>query len=369
MWLALVPFGVAVLFGAAAPCRAEASPDDVPVPIPDRPRARTRRGRRSRPRRAGAARTAARAGARARLGDPRLPLARGGRGDAGISAGRASAVDAALVEARAGGRRVRCFACGPCSSRASSRSFGASSRRASSPTSSPRSAGAFVRSMKIAGLVRRAHARSRDEPALRAMFKEMWNAFLGLEGTAGVRRRRSTSSARSTLSTSRAPHPSPAMRDGDRGGAPRGARDASACAGASRRPSATRPRSGALERIRRLAAIDPTYPAAYARGVASFRRADYRGASEAFQTWLAAHPEGPLSLRAQLVPARRRRGPRGRSDPMRALLVDDDHELARLLRDYLGPHGVSRRSRRGGRWRPRAPRRDGAIPTTSSCST
>ena len=26
---------------------------------------------------------------------------------------------------------------------------------------------------------------------------------------------------------------------------------------------------------------------------------------------------------------------------MRALLVDDDHELARLLRDYLAPHGVS----------------------------
>jgi DNA-binding response OmpR family regulator len=26
---------------------------------------------------------------------------------------------------------------------------------------------------------------------------------------------------------------------------------------------------------------------------------------------------------------------------VRALLVDDDHELARLLRDYLGPHGVS----------------------------
>jgi DNA-binding response OmpR family regulator len=26
---------------------------------------------------------------------------------------------------------------------------------------------------------------------------------------------------------------------------------------------------------------------------------------------------------------------------MRALLVDDDHELARLLRDYLGPYGVS----------------------------
>lgn len=26
---------------------------------------------------------------------------------------------------------------------------------------------------------------------------------------------------------------------------------------------------------------------------------------------------------------------------MRALLVDDDHELARLLRDYLGPHGVT----------------------------
>jgi CheY-like chemotaxis protein len=26
---------------------------------------------------------------------------------------------------------------------------------------------------------------------------------------------------------------------------------------------------------------------------------------------------------------------------VRALLVDDDHELARLLREYLEPHGVS----------------------------
>ncbi|HEY6461802.1 MAG TPA: response regulator, partial [Polyangiaceae bacterium] len=26
---------------------------------------------------------------------------------------------------------------------------------------------------------------------------------------------------------------------------------------------------------------------------------------------------------------------------MRALLVDDDRELARLLTDYLGPHGVT----------------------------
>jgi TolA-binding protein len=94
-----------------------------------------------------------------------------------------------------------------------------------------------------------------------------------------------------------APHPSAAMRAAIES-ARRGARDANACAGV-REAELNAAEQWRLEHIRRLAAIDPTYPAAYARGVASYRRADYRGASLAFQTWLADHPEGPLSLRAR----------------------------------------------------------------------
>jgi hypothetical protein len=53
-----------------------------------------------------------------------------------------------------------------------------------------------------------------------------------------------------------------------------------------------------LDRISRLAAFDPSYPADYARGVASYRAGDYVAAAEAFRSWLNDHPDGPFSLRA-----------------------------------------------------------------------
>ena len=52
---------------------------------------------------------------------------------------------------------------------------------------------------------------------------------------------------------------------------------------------------------------------------------------------------------------------------MRALLVDDDHELARLLTEYLGPHGVSSSTFRR-RWGTLSAWRT-TPPTTSCCST
>ena len=54
-----------------------------------------------------------------------------------------------------------------------------------------------------------------------------------------------------------------------------------------------------LERIGRIAAQDPEYPAAFARGVASFGAGAYEASAESFRTWLQDHPEGPYTLRAQ----------------------------------------------------------------------
>jgi TolA-binding protein len=45
--------------------------------------------------------------------------------------------------------------------------------------------------------------------------------------------------------------------------------------------------------------LDPTYPAAYALGIAHFRRGAYPASAQAFRDWVDAHPEGPYALRAK----------------------------------------------------------------------
>lgn len=54
-----------------------------------------------------------------------------------------------------------------------------------------------------------------------------------------------------------------------------------------------------VDKIRKLAAIDPSYPASYAMGVAFFRAGRFDLSAEAFNTFLSAHPDGPYALRAR----------------------------------------------------------------------
>jgi TolA-binding protein len=78
----------------------------------------------------------------------------------------------------------------------------------------------------------------------------------------------------------------------------RGARDATACTAIAEAERAAI-ESWRLERIARLAQIDPSYPTEYARGVVSYRRGDFGASAQAFRAWLRDHPDGPLALRAQ----------------------------------------------------------------------
>jgi hypothetical protein len=169
-------------------------------------------------------------------------------------------------------------------------------------------AGGFVRSIRNEGWCE-GHTLAPATPVLRVMFKQMWNAFLGLDAGS----RSSEGSARPapledldlTLDEQRTlyafylshPHPSKAMREAI-SAARRGARDPKACrAIAEAELAATE--LWRLERIGRLATLDPSYPADYARGVARYHRGEYGAAEDAFRKWLGEHPEGPLALRAQ----------------------------------------------------------------------
>ncbi len=290
--LAAVPFGVAILFGLLLLPR-RGSPDDVPVPIPDAAElARAAAGDRDR---AALARSEPLSALVRALGSAiRAYHALEAAQNVAEFARARAAVDAALVGAAAGGDepllRLRALQL---------EEFLEEIRRFESTGVETEElaalGGGFVRSMKTAGWCE-GHRLVPREPAIRALYREMWDSFLGLEGRPGFDPTLDEQRALYALYLS-APHPSPTMRAAIEA-ARRGARDDNACEGA-REAERNAIEEWRLERIRRLAAIDPAYPAAYARGVASYRRADYAGAAGAFESWLADHPEGPLSLRAR----------------------------------------------------------------------
>jgi hypothetical protein len=155
-------------------------------------------------------------------------------------------------------------------------------------------AGSFVRSMTSQGWCE-GHTFAAGVPVLRVMFKEMWNAFLGVRRGPFV----------PTLDEERVlyafylshPHPSAGARAHVEA-LRRGARDAKDCAAADELEQRAIDR-WRLEHVTRLAAVDPEYPGDYARGIASYGTGQYEASADAFRAWLRDHPTGPYTLRAQ----------------------------------------------------------------------
>jgi hypothetical protein len=156
-------------------------------------------------------------------------------------------------------------------------------------------AGAFVRRMRLEGWCKD-HVLAMNETVRRVLFKQMFDAFIGLEGNKDLEPSLDEQRALYAFFLSHA-HPGVAARDA-LAAARRGATEPKQCeAIAEGERVATE--AWRLERVRRLAAIDPTYPAAYARGIVEYRRGSYGAAAESFRQWLEAHPNGPWALRAQ----------------------------------------------------------------------
>lgn len=293
MWLALVPVGVAFVLGVLlVPRRAE--PEGVPLPLPDA--ASLARTATADHLLAEKARREPLAGAVRALGSAvrAFHTLEAHDADAKELYEARGAVDDALVEALRGGsgpllelralqlegflEEVRRF-----------ESTGEQSDELAAL------AGAFVRSMTLEGWITRHHVAA-DEPTLRALYKNMWNGFLGNEMRGEFVPSLDEQRALYAFYLSH-PHPSRGMRDAIEA-ARRGARDAKDCA-ALDQAERVAVEGWRLEHIERLRAIDPRYPADYARGVASYGRGDYLGSAKAFRAWLTDHPEGPLALRAK----------------------------------------------------------------------
>jgi len=292
-WLSLVPIGIALVLGLILLPR-RAAPEAVPLPLAD------------------AAALAREAAGDRTLGEraqkqplPAAVRALGGamRSFHTLEASDAQAqplfearrdVDAALVDALALGaeplRELRAVQLE--SFLAEVRRFESTGERSAELDAL---AGGFVRSLTIEGWCQ-GHTLAPDETVLRVMYKHMWNGFLGLEGNADLKPSLDEERALYAFYLSHA-HPGRSMRDAI-AAARRGARDQRSCVALEEAERAAT-EAWRLEHITRLAAIDPAYPAQYARGVVSFRRGDFGAAASAFATWLDQHPDGPFTLRAQ----------------------------------------------------------------------
>jgi len=156
-------------------------------------------------------------------------------------------------------------------------------------------AGNFVRSMRDEHWIE-GHSVLPKRDALRAMYKQMWNAFLGLDGRKPFDL---------SLDEVRAlyafyllhPHPSAAAREAIASArrVPAAASRALALDDAERAAI----EAWRLDKIGHLSVLDPLYPADFARGAANLRRGDSQAAAKSLRDWLHVHPEGPLALRAQ----------------------------------------------------------------------
>jgi len=293
MWLALVPLGVALVLGVLLLPR-RAAPESVPLPVASGAELA---------RIAAADHVRAEQARRAPLPGPVRALGSALRDFHTLEANDADnrglyearrAVDGALLDALPAGTEplLALRAVQLESFLDEMRRFEATGEPSAELTAL---AGGFVRSLTIEGWCQ-GHVVAPDEEALRTMFKQMWNALLGLEGNSDMAPALDEQRAVYAFYLSHA-HPPKAMRD-SLDAARRGARDATACTAIAEAERAAA-ESWRLERITRLAAIDPSYPAEYARGVASYRRGDFGASAHAFRTWLRDHPDGPLALRAQ----------------------------------------------------------------------
>jgi hypothetical protein len=290
--LAAVPAGVAVLLGMLLLPRV-GDADSVPLPIPDA--AMLARAAAEDRDRAATARREPLPGSVRQLGSAirdfhRLEIHRDERA---MVAARAL-VDSALVNALPGGDEplLRLRAAQLEGFLAEVHAFERTGIESAELTEL---AGTFLQAMRNEGFCED-HTIVANDAALVAMFKQMWNTFLGLQDHKAFALSLDERRALYALYLDHA-LPAPEAREA-LDAARRGAHDERTCEAVAEAVTAA-VESRRLERIAKLAAFDPAYPAAYARGVANLRRRKFTLAADAFRAWLIAHPDGPLSLRAQ----------------------------------------------------------------------
>lgn len=155
--------------------------------------------------------------------------------------------------------------------------------------------GGFIERMTDAGWVH-GHDLDLDDAQRRAAFKLVWTALVGGAQVAELALTLDEQRALYTLYLTR-PHVPDDQRvsfESMRRNA--ASRDDCSNVAMKERLASELWRAG---KIKKLGEIDPAYPTGYALGVAYYRAGRYDQSMDAFRSWMDAHPDGPLALRAR----------------------------------------------------------------------
>ena len=150
--------------------------------------------------------------------------------------------------------------------------------------------------MRLAGWCDAKNKLVLDEAQRRVAFKATWNATLGFDGLPELQLTLDESRVLYTLFLQHPHAPEPIREQLE--SAREVATDAKTCAELAAREAAAI-EGWRLDKVKKLGALDATYPTQYAVGVVQFRRQQFPAAAEAFRTWLSVHPDGPWALRAR----------------------------------------------------------------------
>jgi hypothetical protein len=156
-------------------------------------------------------------------------------------------------------------------------------------------AGAFLDHMAAAGWLKDGKV-ILDQTALRSAYKLVWNAQIGADRLRGLALTLDEQRALYTFYLTH-PHASEPQR---------------LAYESMRRRSATREEcqknialeqldmeQWRIEKIKKLAELDPTYPTSYALGIAYYRAGRHEQSIESFRSWVLTHPDGAFALRAR----------------------------------------------------------------------
>jgi hypothetical protein len=155
--------------------------------------------------------------------------------------------------------------------------------------------GGFVRTMRGEGWCD-GHRLTLTRSELRTIFKQMWSSVIGVEDKPPFALTLDEKRVLFALRLSR-PHLPARVRDAI-ATAKQGAQNERTCKAIEQSEQKALER-WSLDRIEQVAAIDPLYPAEYARGVAKLRGGNVEEAADSFREWLSIHPDGALALRAR----------------------------------------------------------------------
>ena len=152
-------------------------------------------------------------------------------------------------------------------------------------------AGPFVPRVRDAGWIEGHHVLM-DRDALRAAYKSIWSESVGVMGDPAFAPSLDEQRALVAFYLSH-PHVPAPLRSGGLGSETK-----SQCEMREAKEAVSM-EEWRLEKVKRLAQIDPSYPADFALGILLYRTGKYGRSAEAFRRWISSHPSGAYARRAE----------------------------------------------------------------------